>query len=995
MFQRLFIKIALTLMLLLILLESCSIISLAYSESISVYVNVFDAKSQAPVRGATIIIVDVSRDMVTTTFTDENGKCFFTGIFGRTYYLYIYKGDFNAKRIEYAPTKKVISIKSFEPIAIDVFLAPGAIIEIGGKLYLVELPSPEERAMEISVVVRASCPYEFLQEYGRSKDTYYLGLSEKIAIVPAEIPVDLKIRTSVIVIEERGLKYVYKEFYVTDLDGSSFILSQSDVKYISVSLYSLRRSLEDVKSKYESTSLQVSEAQKYGFMTFEERRILGLDAYQKILDAERILHYVQDDSSFEKAWFLLREAFGKIEYVSGMVAQKFIISVTNTAYISAIMALFSVVLAFFFFESERRKIISCFFFYVLLTLILYLTYPGAHILIEKNLLVFIWSSIPSFACFLFIVFGLPRIWRERSVEGEVLWRSAISIIFSMGKRQIKRKKIRGFFTILSICILILCFTSLTSFGTAFGVISEKINAMPPSEGILVKRGAGGISIGYGDVSLISSRIAPIFNVSLRLKSPISLNPIARLRNLILGKEAPIFGVLAISPMNESTYSRLEEIIEEGFWLSENEIGEVLISGDMARALGVGVGDSITIEILGTDITANLVIKGLINGQRYDGLLDIDGKRFGPYRLLQNGEVRPCNNTEIMILNLNTAKFLQSKIDESRSGVVLVIPTEIVFRFADDVNLEEAVKNLVQFFNYDVFVSRGNTIVHYHIGVYIEMKGVVELLIPLIMVILNTMMVMINSAYERSKEIRVLSTLGLNPTHIGLTFVAEAIVLGMVGGSIGYVAGLGFFRTMLLFGHDLMVREKLEWWWSALGFALAILVSLISAARPAAMVVNTYTPSKVRRVKVTREEKVKRREEIFRAYQAREFSMPLKVALNEKDFFVDFFVDSLKELSAGYIERVENIEEMPEIENVKKEIVKVIKFDYYAGTDLSRGTRNRLVMVKSPVENYYRVKLISEPLVAGAPETVVERTTDFIQGIILRWIKNKKRIIVGA
>ncbi|MEM2816569.1 MAG: hypothetical protein QXY34_05240, partial [Candidatus Bathyarchaeia archaeon] len=90
-----------------------------------------------------------------------------------------------------------------------------------------------------------------------------------------------------------------------------------------------------------------------------------------------------------------------------------------------------------------------------------------------------------------------------------------------------------------------------------------------------------------------------------------------------------------------------------------------------------------------------------------------------------------------------------------------------------------------------------------------------------------------------------------------------------------------------------------------------------------------------------------------------------------------------------------IEEMPEIENGKKESVNVIKVDYYAGTDLSRGTRNRLVMVKSPVENYYRVKLISEPLVAGAPETVVERTTDFIQGIILRWIKNKKRIIVGA
>ncbi|RLG94207.1 hypothetical protein DRO37_06305 [Candidatus Bathyarchaeota archaeon] len=81
--------------------------------------------------------------------------------------------------------------------------------------------------------------------------------------------------------------------------------------------------------------------------------------------------------------------------------------------------------------------------------------------------------------------------------------------------------------------------------------------------------------------------------------------------------------------------------------------------------------------------------------------------------------------------------------------------------------------------------------------------------PLLMVCLNVGTVMLNSVYERRKEIKILSMIGLNPTHIGLIFVAKAIILGMVRGSLRYIAELGFYRIINLFGQNLMVREKLE------------------------------------------------------------------------------------------------------------------------------------------------------------------------------------------
>jgi len=216
---------------------------------------------------------------------------------------------------------------------------------------------------------------------------------------------------------------------------------------------------------------------------------------------------------------------------------------------------------------------------------------------------------------------------------------------------------------------------------------------------------------------------------------------------------------------------------------------------------------------------------------------------------------------------------------------------------------------------------------------------------------------------------------------------------MVGGSLGYLFGLGFYRIMVLLQQDLMVREKIEWYWSAIAFAIAITASVLSAVRPAYMAISTYTPSKIKRLKLPEKEAKERREKIFKVYQARELSMPVKVKTNEIEFFVGYVLNSLNELRTGYTERMENIEETPEIENVKGELVRSIKFDYYfqvAGGE--RGTKNTLIMTKHPQEDYYRVRLICEPASPGMPESVIERTVDLIFDMMIHWAKNKERII---
>ncbi len=146
-------------------------------------------------------------------------------------------------------------------------------------------------------------------------------------------------------------------------------------------------------------------------------------------------------------------------------------------------------------------------------------------------------------------------------------------------------------------------------------------------------------------------------------------------------------------------------------------------------------------------------------------------------------------------------------------------------------------------------------------------------------------------------------------------------------------------------------------------------------------ISTYTPSKIRPSEG----------EIFKVYQAGETNMPLKVASGEIIIFVSFLLDKLKSLKSGHVERIENIKEIPEIENVKKELVKRINFDYVISI-LGKENEELADPNKELDEDYYRVRLIVESAAPGLPETMTDRTVDFVHGILMDWTRDREVLI---
>ena len=108
-----------------------------------------------------------------------------------------------------------------------------------------------------------------------------------------------------------------------------------------------------------------------------------------------------------------------------------------------------------------------------------------------------------------------------------------------------------------------------------------------------------------------------------------------------------------------------------------------------------------------------------------------------------------------------------------------------------------------------------------------------------LIILNTML---GSVYERKNEIAVYNAVGLNPTHIGLFFLAEAFVYSVIGSVGGYLIGQILSLSITRFG----LVEGINLNFSSLAVIYVIMftiaVVLLSTLYPARVATRAAVPS---------------------------------------------------------------------------------------------------------------------------------------------------------
>jgi hypothetical protein len=264
--------------------------------------------------------------------------------------------------------------------------------------------------------------------------------------------------------------------------------------------------------------------------------------------------------------------------------------------------------------------------------------------------------------------------------------------------------------------------------------------------------------------------------------------------------------------------------------------------------------------------------------------------------------------------------------------------------------------------------------------YSEAKGL-SVMIPWVIVVLNVIITMLNSMFERRREIAVLSSVGLNPSHIGGIFLAEAAVIGASGGGIGYLMGLGGYRGMLALSIAVEVRQKVSAVWSVASVAVAVAAVLVGTAIALRSSV-VVTPSLLRRW--TEGEKIEGTGGQW------EFQMPIR--LHEEGVIALF--GYLKTAIPSYIMSTYPSMDRGWIRSRMKETeeggpgasVRILAFNYFLGhSDPLGSSPFSLVAEKKNGEETYSLRIICK----GAEESTIEKKVTFIRMLIVDWDARRK------
>ena len=231
-----------------------------------------------------------------------------------------------------------------------------------------------------------------------------------------------------------------------------------------------------------------------------------------------------------------------------------------------------------------------------------------------------------------------------------------------------------------------------------------------------------------------------------------------------------------------------------------------------------------------------------------------------------------------------------------SGFSMVDVRRIGFSLESSFSEDEFAERLALERGYLAYSSTDESFSFYRLGNYFEGKGA-SLFIPWVIVVLNVVVTMLNTMFERRKEIEILSSVGLNPAQVSAIFVAEATITGFIAGGLGYLAGLGVYKGLAYLNIGLQVHQKVSAVWSLASIGLAI-SAVLTGAYAALRNSTVITPSLMRRWRIDR--------------SSGGFDKPWKLRIpvilepEEVDLYLEFMEERLQRLTSHHTEMTSRI-----------------------------------------------------------------------------------------
>lgn len=974
-----------------------------------------------PVANATILVFSLRTiKAVYLGFTNASGWAEGAIPAGDNYIIYVMRGE--GGRLTHVPVRIDISdYTNVERLTAEVTLYPAARVNVSGKvIYIGGVPTGTARivvldregepistslsAGKASLVVEGrevEVKPQVVDVYGPARDYTFIkrGLGFEAVkvnegLVPVGQPVRVRVEYGVLDMRTFTVKSLGVELGSRE---NPLVFKEGQVETVDLLKVSIEGQLQSLKADLAEARSQVDAYEAMGFYIPEihdlvrsgeellggaEQLFARGEAPEKVVALMERVYAIANDQVPRRLGFLR-----DVAKVGATVMPSF-------------LAVFAAILAFYFFDSQRAKILSFTLIYAGLVLLFSYIYPGFRLLWSLDRTLFLATVGGAYAVFFVIAFLLPRVIKEPELPGEVALGGLIAVAFTLGKRYSKVKALRTSITIFSIAAFIWAFTVLATFGVVYTKIEDRNFAKYPVNVVILKR------VVNDTLQPLNAELDPLLfegregvgspSLVVMNRPDVSLSVAVS----VAGREAVLRFAMGISPAEVRRNPALASAVT---LLGEMGSDGVLLPQSVWSSLGLRGGEevSLSFEAQGYGIAkVRARAVGYFNEAAFENVKDPDGMPLRPF-IQRGGRTLYANTTDLIIV---PPQLLLSLFAPSEGGYSQVF---YVYRISAESSSEAAGLSFIN----DAVDRRGEsyvaiscyggscTRVYYGTRVQSIFEQEITFFVPLLIVIANVLITMLSIVRERRREIFIFMTVGFNPRHIALVFLAEAIVYGLLSGGFGYIAGLSTFRALSAFAahQNLMVREKLEWYWSYLAIALAVLVSILGAIKPSMDAAYMFAPTEVRRLKVAEvKERVRRAEYVSRTAAAKTFSIPGEVAADEGEVAFSYIYSRLADLSYGELEAVEGLTDHPMEERPDGTRIKRFTFRYISTTELGAKVAIdcELRFVLSPGAEKYRVELDTRP-VGQAPISHMDYAADLVKRIIGDWMAERERLLYAA
>ncbi len=928
---------------------------------------IIDAKTLNAIDGASIVAsrtisVGTGRavtyqTIVYSTETEANGSYRLVVDGGFNYQFYVYSDNPSTLGYDYVPKLQNIQVEPGKETISDFDLIEAASVILSGDLILVNSSLPLS-SWTLTVVPHEMFPGNDsnIMTYGPSASSVneILHINSSHIIVPTQIAFEIVATTP-----NKGS--------ITIDDTLFSNLTKGEVVRSEITKYTFQSNLGIANALVKASEELISKADQDEFYVLADRK--DLETASLLIQDSKIEY---SRGLYVASYTDLREAYVQMTSIVNDVQSMYAGAAMSVPILILFIAATSIAVSYLLFENLPRKIIAGGLLFSALMTVFYNVYGGCRVVSFQYVLEL---STLMFSAVLAISLTLAHLF-------------PMTVVFSLAKRNVRRRRTRFFLTLLPITVLVMSFVALTSFSSqnTFG-LSAIGSSQSGAQGILVRETAPEIPSFQGIVPEGVATFKPldesvldwlltkssIVAVAPKVENEPNLNPAWSMSTS--HSRRMIHGVLGVLPSAEAKILGLNKTIVEGQYLNDSEADTVLISSAAAESMALHVGDNLTLG------GRTMMLVGIFDDELMDQVRDFDGLSILPQKIVKSTSseisflappswsLTRCDPSEVVITNWKTAMQLSITVLISRIDAKAEASTDLL-QLARAASLER---------DYDVWVDTAGRITFVGQMQFLEVQGT-SIVIPWLIVVLDVIVVMANTIYERRKEVATLTSIGLNPTQVSLLFGAEAVIIGIIGGGIGYITGLSSYRFMALLGAGIDVRQKISFQWclASIGISMsAVLIGTFVALRSSVAI----TPSSL--LKWSRGEKFKGNGAIL------EFEMPVRLF----DEGVSSLFSHLKHNVSQYIQsnqprlgmdfiRDRIYESERQVDGAR---VREIIFNYFLGrSDPIFYSPFRLIAEKKNGEETYSVKLVCSSL----EEETVERRVTFIRMLIVGWEAEK-------